>query len=439
MQLLRFFAIGLCALLIATAPARAQTLLRDADMEYALTQLAAPVLRAAGLSPNQVRILVVKDSSLNAFVADTRHIFLHSGLILKLTSAEQLQAVIAHEAAHIANGHLTRRAGNFKSARTAASLGMILAAAAAAAGADGRAAFGVAAGAQSAALRTFLSHTRAEESSADISSIRFLVRAGIDPRGALEVQELFRGQEVLSVKRQDPYVRSHPLTRDRIRALEGLVAGIGRQIPKNPTSQYWYARAQGKLSAFTRAPGWTLRRAKDSPSRDIALMREAAAYHRNSNLSKALKSIDGAIALRPKDPFYLDLKGQILLESRQFKAAVSTYSQAVKMAPSQALIQGGYGRALLAAGRVSDALKVLDRARANDFRDGRVLRDLAVAYAKTKNPGMASVVTAERFALQGRLKDAEIHAKRAEALLPRGSRGYNRAVDVLVTAQNARR
>lgn len=439
MRTLRLFLSIFLSFALLAAPARAVSLIRDADIEYGLRELAKPILQAAGLSPSQVRILVVQDSTLNAFVADTQHIFLNSGLILTLKTPEALQAVIAHEVAHISNGHIARRLANMRSARTAAGLGMALAAAAAAAGADGRAAAGIGLGAQSSALRLFLSHTRAEESSADLSSVRYLVRAGIDPRGAIEVQQLFRGQEALSTARQDPYMRTHPVTRDRLRALEGVVAGIGKDIPPNNAFIYWHARVQGKLSAFTRAPSWTLRRAKDSPSQDIRLMREAVAHHRNSNLAQALKAIDGAIALRPNDPFLLDLKGQILLENRRAEAAVATYGQAARMAGGDALIRGSYGRALLASGQVREALKALEAARARDFSDPRILRDLAVAYAKAGQPALASVVTAERFAMQGRFKDAEIHAKRAVGALPQGSGPWNRAQDVLNAAQQAAR
>ncbi|WP_232824848.1 M48 family metalloprotease [Primorskyibacter marinus] len=421
---------------LAAVPARAASLIRDADIEYALAQLADPILRAAGLSPAQVRVILVNDSSLNAFVADTQHIFIHTGLLLKLPNARSLQAVIAHEAAHITNGHLTRRAGNVASARTAAGLGMILAAAAAAAG-GGQAAAGVAIGTQSSALRVLLSHSRAEEASADQSSVRYMVRAGVNPQGAVEVHEMFKGQEALSVSRQDPYMRSHPLNRDRMRAMQGFVAAYGKDLPDSNAALYWFARAQGKLSAFTRAPGWTLRRAKDSATQDIALMRQAAAHHRQSDLKNALASIDGALKLRPRDPFYMDLKGQILLESRQAAGAVNTYAQASKLAPRNALILGGLGRALLAADRPRDALSALEKARDRDWRDARVLRDLSVAYAKTGQTGMASVVTAERYALQGRMKDAGLHAKRAVDLLPRGSGPWQRAQDVLLTAERA--
>ncbi len=437
MRWIRLGLLSLCLALIAAPPARALTVLRDADIEYALGELAKPIFGAAGLSPSQVRVLVVDDPSLNAFVADNAHILLHSGMILKLESAEALQAVLAHEAAHIANGHISRRVANMRNARTAAGLGLILAGVAATQNAE--AGIGLAAGTQSAVLRNFLAHTRAEEAAADQSSVRYMARAGIDPQGAVDVMEIFRGQEALSVSRQDPYMLSHPMSRDRLRALKGFAAAYGDTGPGNPAAEYWFQRAKGKLSAFQRNPSWTLRRARDSGSQDIRLMREAVAHHKRADLTKALGAMDGALRLRPNDPFLLDLKGQILLESRQAQAAVATYRQATRFAGGNALIEAGLGRALLAAGDARAALQALERARGRDGQDPRLMRDLAVAYAQIGQTGQASVATAERYALQGRMKDAALHAERAMALLPRGSAAWRRAEDVAITAKAAMR
>ncbi|MHA6324132.1 M48 family metalloprotease [Roseivivax sp. CAU 1753] len=434
---IRLLVASVCLAFVAAGPARAISVLRDADIEYALRELAKPIFAAAGLSPSNVQVLLVDDPGLNAFVADNSHILIHSGMILKLDSARALQAVLAHEAAHIANGHISRRVANMRNARTAVGLGLILSGLAATQNAE--AGLGLAIGTQSSVLRNFLAHTRAEEAAADQSSVRYLVRAGIDPGGAVEVMEIFRGQEALSVARQDPYMLTHPLSRDRLRALQGFANAYGKDIPRDPGAEYWFQRAKGKLSAFQRNPAWTLRRAGDSGAQDIRLMREAVAHHKRADLSKALAAIDGALRLRPNDPFLLDLKGQILLESRQAKAAVATYQQAVRFAGGNALIQGGLGRALLAAGQPKAALQALDRARSRDGQDPRVLRDLAVAYAQTGQTGLASVATAERYALQGRLKDAALHAERAMALLPRGSAAWRRAEDVAITARAAQR
>lgn len=421
-------------LILLALPAQALTILRDADIEYSLSQLAAPILRAAGLSPGSVKVLLVQNDRLNAFVTDPHHIFLHTGLLLRLKTPEAVQAVIAHEAAHIANGHLSRRAGNMATARTAAGFGLAVAAAAALAGA-GDAAGGIAVGSVSSALRRFLVHTRAEEASADQSAVRTLTRAGIDPRGAMEVYELFRGQEALSSSRQDPYALTHPLSSERLRALRAYVQANSKGQPTSDAARYWHARARGKLSAFLRSPAVTMRESKSAISADLRLMQEAVAWHRRSNVKRAIPLIDKALAMRPKDPFLWDLKGELLLKGRQPKSAVPAYQRALQLAPGNALIGGGLGRAQLAAGDVRAAVRTLEQARNRDFRNPTILRDLAQAYARTGKTGMASVVTAERYALAGRLKDAEIHAKRAMGLMPPGSPGYRRAEDIALAAR----
>lgn len=125
------------------------------------------------------------------------------------------------------------------------------------------------------------------------------------------------------------------------------------------------------------------------------------------------------------------------METRNFNAAVNAHARAVNLRPRDGLLQAGYGRALLATGNVSAALQALERARRVDFRDGSMLRDLSVAYAKSGQRGMASLVTAERYALRGRLEDAGIHAKRATGLLPEGSGPWQRAQDVLLASERA--
>ncbi len=415
-------------------PGAALTLLRDPDIENGLSKLTAPVLRAAGLNPRRVKVLVVNDSSLNAFVVDGQSIFVHYGLILKVDSAAMLQAVVAHEAAHIANGHISRRMGNLRSARTAATLGTALAILAGAAG-GGQAAGGIAIGTASSAMRGFLAHTRAEEAAADRSAASYMQNAGLDPRGLIELHRTFAGQEALSVGQQDPYMLSHPLTRDRIRAAEAFVAAQDISGAANPEDAYWFDRIQGKLSAFIRAPKWTRRRAAEDAFADVREMRMAVAYHRDHDLPRARAAMDAMLRERPGDAYYHELKGQILLESRQLTEAIASYRSAVELAPREPLILGGYGRALLAAGDPKAALHPLEDSRARDFRNGRVLRDLAQAYAETGNTGMAALVTAERHALQGRMRDAGRQAQRANRLLPRGSVPWQRAQDVLIAAE----
>ncbi|MBN2905935.1 MAG: M48 family metalloprotease [Rhodobacteraceae bacterium] len=431
--------VVLMALALGSGQARAASLIRDAEIEYALRELTRPVATAAGISPGALRVLVINDSALNAFVADGQTVLIHSGLLLRLDRAEEVQAVIAHELAHIANGHLTRRMANLRGAHSAAAMGLVMSMAVAASG-NPKAGAGLAMGTSSAAQRAFLSHTRAAEASADQAGARYMARAGIAPQAMVDVLDLFRGQEALSAGRQDPYVRSHPLTADRLRAVKGYATAYADQARENPDAAYWFARAKGKLGAFLQSPRYTLRKVPARDTSSVALMRRAIAYHRTPDPDKALAEMRKLEAARPNDAFVQELKGQILLESRRFGPAVTAYRRAVDLAPSEPLILAGYGRALLALNTPDGnrrALAALEKARDRDPRDPRMLRDLGVAYARAGQNGMASVATAERYAVMGQMKTAALHAERASGMVPRGAPGWLRAQDVLAAAQIA--
>ena len=425
-----------CAFCIAAVPSYAVTLLRDAEVERGLRLIAQPIFQAAGLSASRTKILLVDNQSLNAFVIDGSAIFIHSGLIMRMSRVEELQAVIAHETAHIINGHLARRTANFQNVRTAAGIGMALSLIIGAATGSPEIGAAAAAGSSGSALRRFFGHTRAEESSADQSASRYMVRAGVDPSAAVDLMRLFRGQETLNIGRQDPYARTHPLTRDRIRALEAFTAGNADDYPTPAISTAWFEIIQGKISAYSRAPSWTLGRTRNQNDY-VSLMRQAIAQHRKPDPEKTLATLRQLVAKAPDNPYVHELDGQLRLEGRDFDAAVAAYSRAVRLAPNEPLILGGYGRALLAVGQHSKARDTLERARARDPFDERILRDLGTAYAKTRNNGMASLSIAERYALRGRLKDAAIHARRAVGLLPNGSAAWQRANDVLTAAKTS--
>ncbi|MGB7319445.1 MAG: M48 family metalloprotease, partial [Planktotalea sp.] len=309
-------------------PARAGGLIRDADIEHALSQLARPVLQAAGLSTAQVKILLIDDRIPNAFVLDSRAIFIHTGMITRLKSAEALQAVLAHEAAHIANGHIARRMVQANTRKSVTGLGIALALAASASGSSNGAAGALAIGVASSAQRNFLRHSRSEESSADQSAIRYLAASGISTRGAIEVHEIFSGQDALSEARQDPYARSHPFTRERVRAMEAYVASYGGDRPYSRDSRYWFERAKGKIWAFQQSPKSTLRRAEQTEYSDLKLMMQAIALHRRAQTSKAAATLQTLLRSHPKDAYYYDLLGQVLLEGRQFSSAVNAYGRA---------------------------------------------------------------------------------------------------------------
>src|SRR5580693_10716547 len=94
-------------------PARAQTgssagipMIRDAEIEQLLREYSQPILRVAGLSQQNVQIVIINDKSFNAFVMDGHRIFVNSGALMQATTPNELIGVFAHETGHIVGGHL---------------------------------------------------------------------------------------------------------------------------------------------------------------------------------------------------------------------------------------------------------------------------------------------------------------------------------------------
>ena len=424
---------------LVSLPASAQGLIRDAEIEASLRQIAKPLLKQAGMPSGGVKFFIVNSNKMNAFVLNGRNIFINYGLIQRLKTPEQLQAVIAHEIAHISGGHFAQRVGSLRNAQNNAVLGLILGLAVAAAGEPGAAA-GIISGTGSAAQRGFFAHTRSQEEESDRIGLRIMMNAGINPNAMVEVLEIFEGQDLLTAKRRDPYAQTHPLMAERLATVRAIAsANQDRAYKVSPTTTYYYNRMRAKFAGFIGNPSATLRRIGKSDNSETAVYARAIAYHKLPNRKKAAQEIAKLLKIRPDDPFYNELNGQFQLENGNPQAAIASYQRAIALAPREPQILAGLGRAQLAGGQSKAALGTLQKAYARDSKDSRMLRDLATAYAKTGQPGLASLVTAERFALQGNFGVARTHANRALSLLPNGSVGANKARDILVVAERATR
>lgn len=433
---------GLVLALGLATGAGARGLIRDAGLEHALMQLAFPLMTAAGLPYGRVPVLIVNDLSLNAFVIDGRAVFLHAGLFLRLDTPQEVQAVIAHELAHVTNNHFTQRGIAAQNAQLATVLGMAAGVIAGIASGEPTAGLGIASGSAGSARARFFTHTRAEETAADRSGMRFLARSGIDPMALAEAMEIFAWQETDAPSHNDQYLRSHPMSRDRMRAIRSYAEVLGPQTSDSELAAYWFHRAQAKLSAYLRDPKYTFQRYPASDTSDAGHIARALAQYKTGQAMAAAAELDAVLTTRPDDAYIHELKGWIAIESNRIDAAVAAYGRAAELAPRESQILAGYGRALLAQNTDASnrqAVSVLSSARARDRYDVRLLRDLALAHARQGDDGMASLYTAERYALSGDFKSAAIQARRAEALLPVGSPGWAQAQDIIGDAQRQSR
>lgn len=416
--------------------------IRDAEIENTIRTFATPLFKVAGIAPESVHILLVNDPTLNAFVAGGQNLFVHTGLLTRSENANQLIGVIAHETGHIEGGHLVRMRGALEDASGAALLGMLLGAVAGAASGRGDVGAAVALGSQEMAMRNLLSHSRGEESSADQAAIRYLDATKQSSKGLLQFFEILHNQELLVTSRQDPYLMTHPLTTERMDTMRNHVAASPyTDESENPQYAELHRRMKAKLIAFLEPVGTTLRRYRDNDPSVSARYARAIAYYRQPNLNKALPLINGLIAEEPKNPYFHELKGQMLFENGRGGEAVAPYREAVKLLPNNPLLQEQLAQVLIEQedpALLKEAQKLLTKALTAEPDSVMGWRLQAMAYGRDGNEGMTAYAMAEQALLQGRLAEASFHVKKAEQLLPKTGPVWLRIQDIREQTANAK-
>ena len=416
------------------------TFIRDAEIENYLHELAAPLYRAADIEPTSISINIVQSNVVNAFVAEGMNEFFYTGLLQLTDTPEQLAGVIAHETGHIAGGHLIRGKEEMRNASAEAILGMILAIAAGAAAGSGQAAAGAMSGSQQIAERNFLSFSRSIEASADAAGLSFLDKAGISARGMLEFFQKLAGQEMLPASAQDAYVRTHPLTQDRIdNVADHLEHSPYKDAKLAPKFYAMHERMKAKLLGYLQ-PETALLRYTDSDKRLPARYARAIALYRDGQTDRALTLTDSLVHEEPANPFFYELKAQIQFENGRVDESIGNYKRANELLTDSALLREAYGHALLESKDQSHldlAIQNLLQANQLEGRDPGVWHFLASAWGRkadiTKNPefeGMATYALAEEAVSQGHDKAAGQLADRAMKGLKKGSPYWLRAQDI---------
>ena len=430
---------------VAAAPAQAQQrnvpVVRDAEIEALVAEYAGPILEAAGLSRSGVEIVLVNDHRFNAFVAG-RRIFIHTGALLTAETPNEVIGVIAHEVGHLAGGHQHRLREQIARAQTMAVVAALLgigagvAAAASDQGGLAQAGMGLAMGGSEIARRGLLGYQRTEEITADRSAIEYLERTGQSGRGMLVTFERMAGDLALAGVNVDPYQISHPMPRERIANLQALVQQSRFYDRKDPPAlQLRHDLARAKIAAYTAGPNAIARVFRNNPGGLPALYGEAITSYLHGNPRDALAKADQLIANQPQNPYFHELRGEILIAANRPREAAEAYAKAIKLAPSKSgLLQVGYGQALLATGKPD-----LIRRAASELKDGLArepeyvngYRFLAQAYGQIGDIGAAELATAEGHYHSGSYREAKIFAARAQTKLKRGSPEWVRAQDII--------
>lgn len=437
---LRLLALLILSTALTTSPLHAQSILRDAETEALLADMSAPLIRAAGLRPQDVRIVMVGDRSINAFVAGGQVVYIHSGLIEASDNANQVQGVIAHELGHVAGGHVVNTAGASR-ATNIALLSLLLGAVAIAAGA-GEAGMGILGAGQQAALGSYLAYSRVQESTADAAGARYLSAAGISGRGSVEFFMKLQNLEFRYAVPQDDdqaYGRTHPLSGDRIRFLrDTYMADPAWDRPSDPALEARFQRVKAKLAGYVQEPAQTLRQYPANDNSVAARYARAYAWHKDAHPERALAEVDALLLQNPDDPYFLELRGQILLESGRPQDALPALRQAVAGTSQQPLISALFGHALIATEdpeNYAEAESVLRAAVTRDNENPFAWYQLGVVYSHRGDEPRAALATAERHILTRQPGLALASAEAAMNGLAPGTPDWLRAQDIALVAR----
>ena len=427
------------ALFLSLQHAYAQSILRDAETEALFADMSVDIIRAAGLEPRHVQIVLINDKEINAFVAGGQIVYIHSGLITSAKNVGEVQGVIAHELGHVAGGHVIRINEGAKEATSISILSLLLGAAAIAAGA-GDAGAGIMAAGQQAAMGKFLAFSRTQEASADAAAASYLSKAGVSGRGLISFFKTLQNVEFrYAIPQEDSYGRTHPLTGERIAVLQDVVSlDPAWTRPPDPILEARFQRVKAKLMGFVSDPPQTLRTYPIADNTVPARYARAYAWHRSAYPEKALEEVDSLLRAAPKDPYFLELKGQILLESGRPQDALPVLREANQISLSQPLIAALFGHALIATedkANLPEATRVLKAAVSKDNENPFAWYQLGVVYEREGDVARARLATAERYSLEGRPNLALPNAEAAMVGIPKGSPDWIRAQDIAMAAR----
>jgi predicted Zn-dependent protease len=427
------------SLILAVRPVAAQSILRDAETEELLNEMAAPLVEAAGLEPSGFEIVLISDPSINAFVAGGQRVYIHSGLLLAADNANEVQGVIAHEIGHVTGGHMISLRDGMSTAGNISILSILAAAALIAAGAPD-AGLAVMSGGSRAAIGQFLAHSRVQESSADLAGAQFLHDAGISGRGSLAFFRRLQNQEYrLAIPQTNAYNRTHPLSGERIAILENLYEhDPAWNTPTDPQLEARFQRVRAKLLGYIETPQRTLTVYPESDSSVPARYARAYAWHKEAYPDRAMEEIDALLADAPDDPYFLELKGQILLESGHPEEALPALREATQNSRSNPLIASLFGHALIATedpANLPEARRVLRTAVQRDNRNPFAWRRLGYIYSQEGDIARAYLATAEYASLTGDPREALVNAEQAMLGIPTGTPDWLRAQDIVMSTR----
>lgn len=374
--------------------------LDDPVLEEYLTSLGDKLAAASPESERRFGYFPVRDPSINAFALPGGYIGVNTGLISATRNESELAGVLAHETAHVTQHHIARMVDDQKFAGIATLAA--LAVAILAARSNSQLSEAAIATSQALNLQNQLNFTRANESEADRVGLQILIGAGFDPQGMVTFFERLQSQGRLYDNNAPAYMRTHPLTYQRIADMQNRVA----QLPyKQHADSLEYQFARARIQANEGEAVDALRRfellsqTNPEPATWYGLARAALRAGKPERARTALARLDTG---KETSPMVLALKAEQALSERQPTRAIDLLARGMQAHTSYRPLAYLYADALLAAGKPRESLIFIGEQQRTWLADARLYALLAQAHAALGELTQSHLAQAEFYALQDR-------------------------------------
>ena len=419
-NLLVAFAINLAVIFFNANNCLAQiSIIRESQTEKTIRDIASKLFISAGLNAQNIKIYIVNDNSINAFVSGGQNIFINLGLIQKFDNPDVIAGVLAHEIGHIAGGHLAKSSEIYSKNLTTTLIGYLLGVGAIASG-NSDAGTALILGSSHIGNRMSLKYSRNQEEEADILALQYLQKSLYPNSGLQNILNYFQQENVGFKNQIDEFELTHPISSSRIK----LIKNFNEQNPiskhKLPNNIYYnFARSKAKLKGFLGEISEELTKNSNNLD-DNSLVVATINYHRKGDYKNSQIILDKIIKKFPNDGFLYELKADLLLSENKIYDAIFHYKKALKFleAESKVLSQINVASAIIKLKSddkflLDFALKNLKNAMIYENDNPLIYQELAKIYSLQNLKSLENLALAQYNFLINDLKKSKKYAEDA--------------------------
>ena len=384
----------------------------DPEISDYVKALGNRLLSAAEPPRRPIEFFVVQDDAVNAFALIGGHVGLHTGLFLLTRNESELAGVVGHEISHILQRHQSRLyqgQGKYQLASLAA-LAIAMLASRGSSSQSSQVTEAAIVGASAIMMQGQLDYTREHEREADRVGVTILERAGYDPRGMVSFFERMQRANRLSEFKSAPsYLRTHPLTVERIADMQSRVEAMA---PRLVPDSFDYRIARAKIRAASGSATEAVAYFRDQlADRSVLRPREhvyglALALRRARDFPAAEKELATIRAGESTSPAFEWLAAQLQADQGRTDAALATYRAALKAHPRYRGLVYGLAQLLLDSGRTAEAIAWLEERVRADPEDAKLHEFRSRAYTAAGNRMAQHRAQAEAYYRRGNLAAA---------------------------------